>query len=396
MVDQLPWLSKCVRPMLRASAGHRYIGADLTNIEGRVNAWQAGEQWKLTAFTMADYGLGPGIYETTAAGIVGIPIEQVSKAQRQAQGKIPELACGYQGSVGAFVSMAANYNTKPEEVADVAAQTCPPELWAKTLAKFRPNMASGLEPHIWTGIKVVVDGWRARHPAIVQSWWDHQDAGVAAVSTPGMVVDCGKVRYLCTKGFLFCQVPNGESMSYPTPRVIRQKRERLTPTDFHIADPTITRWPRDDGSDYVRVGDRWYVEEEVWSNVVEVWGLIKGQWVPYTLYGGLQCENVCQRIARDVHEAAMKRISYRVVTRDNRDIVPVELVKPYFVEDRPWPAPWVQVYPIVLHAHDEVLCESPIGFGTKEELAGLYAEHTSWTTGLPLAAKGWEDTRYVK
>ena len=346
--------------MLRAAPGKRFIGADLTNIEGRVNAWQAGEEWKLTAFTMADYGLGPGIYETTAAGIVGIPVEQVSKAQRQAQGKIPELACGYQGSVGAFVTMAAAYATKPEDVADVAAQTCPPDVWAKTLSTFRPNMSSGLEAHIWTGIKVVVNGWRSRHPAIVQSWWDHQDAAVQAVSVPGAVIDCGRVRYLCSKGFLWCQLPSGRAMAYPQPRVIKQKMIRLVP----VAAPqpgiaAVYAGP------VVEHKGLYYIEEEVWSNVVEVWGLQAGQWIPYTLYGGLQCENVCQGIARDVLDVLMKRVERAG-------------------------------YPIVLHAHDEVLCEVDMNFGSRDELAALCAEHTSWTAGLPLAAKAWEDERYVK
>lgn len=359
MTEPLPWLAKCVRPMLRARPGTIYRGADLSNIEGRVNAWQAGEQWKLDAFQADDLGVGPPIYETTAAGIIGCAIAAVTKAQRQSHGKVPELACGYQGSVGAFISMGANYNVKPEDVADAAAQVCDPVVWARTEKTFRPNMSSGLEPHIWTGVKVVVDGWRSRHPKIVQSWWDLQDAAVQAVSLPGSVVPCGKVRYLCTKGFLWCELPSGRHMAYPQPRVIRTKQTVLAVCDEPSAEALLL-------SDrvYVQSGDKWFVEEERWRNVVEVWGLEKGQWRPYTLYGGLQCENICQAIGRDVLDAGMKRI------------------------DRAG-------YPIVHHAHDSVLTECPFSFGTMQELADLLSQSEPWMAGLPLAAKASEYERYV-
>lgn len=351
--------------MLKAAPGTRFLDADLSNIEGRVNAWNAGEQWKLDAFRLADWGLSYGLYEITAAGIIGCGLDQVSKAQRQAQGKIPELACGYMGSVGAFVSMAANYQTKPEDVADIAAQTVPPDVWAKTLARWRPNTSAGLEPHVWTGIKCVVDGWRAKHPAIVKSWYDLQDAAIMAVSQPGTVLPCCKVRYLCSKGFLWCQLPSGRVMAYPQPRIIRQKTERLTPRpDYTMTDLTVTWWPTGNGdSVMVKIGDHWYEQRADWSNVVEVWGLEKGQWRPYTLYGGLQCANVCQGIARDVLASAMLRIE-------------------------------AAGYPIVLHAHDNVLCECRVGFGSRQELKDLLSQGEPWTAGLPLDAKTSEDARY--
>lgn len=361
MAEPLPWLAKCVRPMLRAQPGTRFIGADLSSIEGRTNAWQAQEQWKLDAYLLNDVGLGPGIYELTAAGIVGIPIEAVTKAQRQAQGKIPDLACGFQGSVGAFVSMAANYLTKPEDAADVAAQTTPPDVWARTAAMYRPIFSAGLEPHIWTGIKVVVDGWRARHPRIVQSWWAHQDAAIEAVSVPGTIVqprymDNGieivlNTRYLCNDGFLFCEVATGGVMSYPQPRIVRVERVREKPVV--VVDPAT-------GQTFTI-----YEQEIEYRNAVEVWGLEKGQWRPYTLYGGLQVENVSQKIARDILDWGMKRI------------------------DRAG-------YPIVLHAHDEVLTECAFGFGTRQELATLLSMSDPRIAGLPLHAKAWEDERYVK
>ncbi len=86
-------LSMCARACVIAPPGKKLMGGDFSNIEGRINAWLAGEHWKLEAFAAYDRGEGPDLYKVTAGSIIGIPTEEVSKAQRQEQGKVPELAC---------------------------------------------------------------------------------------------------------------------------------------------------------------------------------------------------------------------------------------------------------------------------------------------------------------
>ena len=89
------------------------------------------------------------------------------------------------------------------------------------------------------------------------------------------------------------------------------------------------------------------------------------KWQKNALYGGLQCENVVQAIARDILAEGMFRL-----------------------EDAG--------YPLVLTVHDENICEVPDGFGSPDELAELMSIVPTWAEGLPVAVSAWEDKRYVK
>jgi DNA polymerase len=82
-------------------------------------------------------------------------------------------------------------------------------------------------------------------------------------------------------------------------------------------------------------------------------------------YGGLWTENVVSGIARDLLAGAMLRIE-------------------------------AAGYPIVLHVHDEVVCEVPIGFGSAEEFTKLMICKPAWALDLPIAANAWTGMRYCK
>lgn len=53
-------------------------------------------------------------------------------------------------------------------------------------------------------------------------------------------------------------------------------------------------------------------------------------------------------------------------------------------------------YKIVMHVHDEVIIESPIGEGSLEDVISIMKENVSWNQGLPLDAAGFESMYYMK
>ena len=81
-------------------------------------------------------------------------------------------------------------------------------------------------------------------------------------------------------------------------------------------------------------------------------------------YGGKLCENITQSVARDCLATAMLRL-------DNAG------------------------YRIILHIHDEVVCERQQGH-TLQEMIDIMRQPIEWAPGLLLNADGFEDTKYHK
>jgi DNA polymerase len=81
------------------------------------------------------------------------------------------------------------------------------------------------------------------------------------------------------------------------------------------------------------------------------------------VYGGLLTENIVQAASRDLLAAAMQRLE-------------------------------AAGYPVVLHVHDEVVCEVPIG--VLEEFQRLLTMVPEWAEGLPIAAKVRNGERFSK
>ena len=359
-------IAKCLRSMFIATPGMRFVGGDLSNIEGRIAAWITGEQWKIDAFRAYDEKRGPDLYRVAYARSFGVADPATVTGQRRQVGKVTELSLQYQGSVGAWIKMAANYGVAPADVVEVVRLAVPEAAWM-TMALSYPhaNDKHGLAQNEWVAIKIIVKGWRDAHPRIVQGWWDLQDAAIEAVANPGAVVPVldGKVRYVFARGFLWCSLPSGRVLAYFNPRVVTADTSYIeTPDGTRIKLDALWEGEREEllenGGMLVRQSRR-RVDYEGYEGE-------KKRWATMNLYGGMQFNHLVQGTARDIMVDGM-------LEADRRG------------------------YPLVLTVHDELLAECPSGFGGADELAEIMSTVPAWVVGdLPLAAKAWEDVRYAK
>ena len=214
-------LGACVRGALVAAPGHKFCISDLSNIEGRGLAWAAGETWKLHAFAEFDRGHGADLYKLAYAKAFNIPVEDVDDGDQRQIGKVMELALGYAGGVGAFVTFAAAYGIDLEALADQA--RLPADIMQETGRAWdwatSQGRTYGLPEKVWR----VCDGfkrlWRRAHPETVAWWGEMENAARFAIRTPGVTFECRRVRFLMVKNWLRMILPSGRSICYPAPRI---------------------------------------------------------------------------------------------------------------------------------------------------------------------------------
>jgi DNA polymerase len=256
-------LSSSLRSMVIASPGCRLIVSDFSQIESRVLAWLAGEEKKLLA-----YKDKLDIYKVNASGAYGTKYEDITKYQRSI-GKVIELACGYQGGIGAFKRFAENLGVDIEE---------------------------GLA-------KSLIKKWRAANPKIKSYWYDVERAALDALKHPGEVFTVRNVKYRvvgrphvfnwkgekynCVGSFLYCKLPSGRVISYHNPHFKTNNFDKQAVAFFGVDSDT-----------------RKYVEQDT--------------------YGGKLVENITQAVARDCMLPAMfalEKKGYRIVLTVHDEII---------------------------------------------------------------------------
>lgn len=212
-----------VRGAIIAGPRKKQTIADLANIEGRVLAWLAGENWKLKAFREYDAGTGPDLYKVAYARSFGVKLEHVTKEQRQL-GKVQELALGYEGGVGAFVTMAMTYKMELGEIAEaVAAADIDPVIRAEANNAWqwavKNKRTMGLPENIYVACDILKRGWRRAHPETVAFWAELKSKVLCAIGTDKKTFTCRRLLIRRDGAWLRIQLPSGRHLCYFTPRV---------------------------------------------------------------------------------------------------------------------------------------------------------------------------------
>jgi len=258
-------LAGSIRGLICAPAGKDFLCSDYSAIEAVVLAALAGEEWRLEVFRT--HGK---IYEQTAADITGKTLQYYidyysqnggHHSDRKPFGKIPELASGYAGWIGAWKAFGAD--------------------------EFFDDDA----------IKDKIKAWRAKSPMIVELWggqwrkhpdrWEFsaelyglEGMAISAVLNPGHTYRYRLISYLYENDILYAQLPSGRLMHYHQPRLAEVQDRFSKNMKWDLSYMTYNTNP------------------------------MKGKigWVRVHTYGGMLTENVTQAVARDIFAHGMLNV----------------------------------------------------------------------------------------
>lgn len=331
--------ANALRHTIIAAPGNELIVADYKNIESRILAWLAGEDWKCLAYAAADRGEGEDLYRMLYSRFFGVDLSKVSDHERQA-GKVVELACGFGGSVGAFVTMAAGYgidlSTLPLLVlpnADAKALKKAETVWWRA---FLSREDYDLHPQVFQAIHVLVQMYRHANPKIDGLKKAIGRAVEGAVRNRGSYFEVGRCKIWANADLLIVELPSGYRLCYWEPEV--EVEQVIDPEDGEVEDRVFLSFKRARGARMIR--------ERSWP--------------------GLTLENIVQATANQLLRFGSLEID--------------------------------AIYPDIqiLSVHDEIVSEAPKGAVNLERYIEAMCKGWYWTRGLPLAADGWTHTRYGK
>lgn len=244
-------VASAIRHFICPKDGQKFLDIDLAQIEARVLAWLSGHGALLDSFRK-----GLDLYKVAASLMFGTEYGKVTKDERF-MGKISFLACGYQGGVEAFLSMAKIYGVVVEK-----------------------ELAAGIVKAYREGNKPVTSLWKAM-----------QQAAVEAITTPGVWVPVShniKFGVSSKLGYpsLNMMLPSGRVTQYPYPEVklAYKVRHQTGPDEFSWVN--IPEWRAKDSN-----GDKL---DGVWvTNEISYYGQMKqsNQWGRIKTHGGSLVEN---------------------------------------------------------------------------------------------------------
>ena len=200
--NPLTLLGDLSRAMLCAAPGNVLVSGDLGQIESRVLAWFAGEQWKLNGYAQFDATGDKSIeiYRVVAHRMLQktTPVSAITQAERQI-GKAADLAAGFGGGPGAWRKLVEHETRTDDE------------------------------------IKLIIRQWREAHPAICRFWKELARAIRVAIRSgqPILVAPAPRPPIVAAfaDGNLTLTLPSGRAITYP--------QARLVPGKFEDGDPDV-------------------------------------------------------------------------------------------------------------------------------------------------------------
>ena len=243
--DAMDAISKASRHWIQAGFGAKLMAADFVSVEAVILACLAGEQWKIDAFRNKEK-----IYERMGDKIYGFPTGTVTKRthplERQ-DGKIGELAFGYQGALGAWRGFDKSDRHSDERVIEIC------------------------------------KAWRKEHPATVTLWAEYQRCMMHALAHPGSIPEYRGVRFQKTDEWLTIRLLNGKRLWYFDP----QFREQMP------------AWHKPKEKEDCKAGTCDCRPQMA----VTYMSMKGGRWRRVSTYGGKITENVVQAHSREILES---------------------------------------------------------------------------------------------
>jgi DNA polymerase bacteriophage-type len=240
--DVMSIASSALRGTLVAAQGKKIVVSDWSSIEGRMLAWLAGEEYKLKAYREYDAGRGYDMYVLTYATTFGISPADVDKKRRQL-GKVLELAMGFGGGVGAFITFANGYGINLDQLAADTFADLPTEhkraasgYYLRCVKEKRSTF--GLKQDTFITCDTVKRMWRAANPKTVQFWYDLEDSVRLLIDNPHTPRTVGPLTLDRVKGWLRIRLPSGRYMCYPSIRLAEDGRQIV----FRGVDAYTKKW----------------------------------------------------------------------------------------------------------------------------------------------------------
>jgi DNA polymerase len=157
---------------------------------------------------------------------------------------VQELAFGYEGGVGAWVTFAALYAVDLEQLGATAYDTIPDwalheagEFYDWCVKEKRPTF--GLSRRAFVVCDALKRLWRHAHPATASLWRELQSACIDAVESPTKTITCRRLKVRRDGAWLRIGLPCGRrALCYPQPRIDNGK------LSYMGVNPYTKQWSR--------------------------------------------------------------------------------------------------------------------------------------------------------